>query len=259
MNDMGTVSLDLGSQPLGAMRKKPRRLTEELVDALTEQIRNNGLHPGDKLPPETQIMIEHGVSRTVVREAICGLQAAGLVETKHGIGTFVLDAPVMFDFRVEPKSIPTVRDTLAMLELRISLECRAAALAASRRAEGHLERMRLALDGFLAAVDNGGDTAQFDFQFHFRVAEATGNRYFSEVLSGFGMTYLPRVRIMFHLSADERAAYQRTLSREHKQVYEAILRADPRGASKSMGIHLSNSCRRLQSVQDELDGHSVES
>ena len=45
---------------------------------------------GDKLPTEAAIMAEFDVSRTVVREAISKLQASGLVETRHGIGTFVL-------------------------------------------------------------------------------------------------------------------------------------------------------------------------
>ena len=45
---------------------------------------------GAKLPTEAAFMAEFGVSRTVVREAISKLQAAGLVETRHGVGTFVV-------------------------------------------------------------------------------------------------------------------------------------------------------------------------
>src|SRR5438477_6565651 len=90
------------------LRRKPRRLAKELVDALSEQIRSRLLRPGDKLPTESEIMQEHGVSRTVVREAISGLQSAGLVDTRHGIGTFVLDQATGFDLRIEPGSIPTV-------------------------------------------------------------------------------------------------------------------------------------------------------
>src|SRR5208283_4141657 len=111
------------------VRRKPRRLAQELVNALSEQIRSRVLHPGDKLPTEAEIMQEHGVSRTVVREAISGLQSAGFVETKHGIGTFVLDQANRLEFRIDASNIPTVLDILAMLELRISLESEAAALA----------------------------------------------------------------------------------------------------------------------------------
>ena len=72
-------------------RRKPRSLAQELVTVLTERIRSGQLKRGDKLPTESQIMVEEGVSRTVVREAISRLQAAGQVETRHGIGTFVIE------------------------------------------------------------------------------------------------------------------------------------------------------------------------
>ena len=70
--------------------RKPRSLALELVDALGDRIRDGSLAAGDKLPTEAEIMGEFGVSRTVVREAISKLQASGLVQTRHGIGTFVV-------------------------------------------------------------------------------------------------------------------------------------------------------------------------
>ena len=234
------------------VRRKPRRLARDVADALTLQIRSHLLRPGAKLPTESEIMAEHGVSRTVVREAISGLQAAGFVETRHGIGTFVLDPPAGFDFRVEANSIPTVHDILAMLELRISLEPEAAARAAERRTPVQLEELRRVLDEFQAALHNGGDAAEPDFQFHLRVAEATGNRYFPEVLSRFGTTTIPRTRVSLLQSAGDQAAYLNSLSREHEQIYEAIKRGDAKGALKSMRTHLANSRDRFQRAEDAL-------
>ena len=235
-----------------AVRRKPRRLAKELVDTLSEQIRTCVLHPGDKLPTESAIMVEQGVSRTVVREAISGLQAAGFVETRHGIGTFVLDPPTGFEFRMEANSIPTVLDILAMLELRISLESEAAALAAVRRTESQMADLRQILDEFQAALLHGGNAAEPDFQFHLRVAEATGNRYFREVLARFGTTTIPRTRVGLLQSAGDQAAFLSILSREHEQIFSAILSGDPKGASKFMRTHLSNSRDRFQRAQDAL-------
>jgi hypothetical protein len=82
--------------------RKRRSLAQELVTVLSEQIRDGLLKRGDKLPTESAIMEAHGVSRTVVREAISRLQAAGQVETRHGIGTFVLDTPSPSGFRIDP-------------------------------------------------------------------------------------------------------------------------------------------------------------
>ena len=88
------------------VRRKPRRLAKEVADAFAKQIRTHVLKPGAKLPTESEIMSEHGVSRTVVREAISGLQAAGFVETRHGIGTFVLNRPPASISGWSPKAFP---------------------------------------------------------------------------------------------------------------------------------------------------------
>ena len=84
------------------------------------------------------------------------------------------------------------------------------------------------------------------------MAEATGNRYFPEVLAGFGTTTIPRTRASVLQSAADQAAYLSMLSHEHEQIYSAILRGDPKGASKFMRTHLSNSRDRFQRAQDAL-------
>lgn len=107
----------------GALRRS-RNLTEEVVAELSERIRSGTLQPGDKLPTESEIMAQLGVSRTVVRESISRLQAARLVQTRHGIGTFVLEAGDHDRFQIEAAGDLTIRDVMAILELRISLEAR---------------------------------------------------------------------------------------------------------------------------------------
>ena len=73
-----------------------QKLTHALAEALSESIHSSTIRPGDKLPSEAMIMAEYGVSRTVVREAISSLQAAGLIRTRHGIGSFVSAVPDLF-------------------------------------------------------------------------------------------------------------------------------------------------------------------
>ena len=84
-------------------------------------------------------MEEFGVSRTVVREAISRLQAAGLVETRHGVGTFV-SAGDAGTSGSPPTSSPPLQDVIAVLELRIGVETEAAGLAAQRRTPQNLAR-----------------------------------------------------------------------------------------------------------------------
>lgn len=225
--------------------RRARRLAHELVEDFAAKIYALELRAGDKLPTESAIMQTYGVSRTVVREAISRLQAAGLVDTQHGVGTFVLDARPETSFRINPSDIATAVDVLAVLELRISLETEAAGLAAQRRTDEQVEKMRKMLDTFTTNIDTGGDTVTPDIQFHSLVAQATGNRYFVDVMSHLGATLLPRTRVSTaKLSASELTPYLRRVNQEHEQIFEAIARRDTEGARAAMRLHLGNGRER---------------
>jgi DNA-binding FadR family transcriptional regulator len=222
-----------------------------LVDSLSSQIHAGDIRPGDKLPTESEIMRAFGVSRTVVREALSRLQASGLVETHHGVGTYALKPNMSGDFRVDPADIATVRDVMVILELRICLESEAAGLAAQRRTDEQLIEMREALDQFRAALVPGGDTVTPDFQFHLLISQATDNKYFAGLLSQLGAAIIPRTRINSAKLADEdREQYLARVNLEHEGIYEAIRRQDAESARAAMRTHLSNSRERLRRVQE---------
>jgi len=223
-------------------------LAERLVETFSESIRGCTLRPGDKLPTETEIALREGVSRTVVREAISRLQAAGLVETRHGIGTFVLQPANPFNFDLDPTTILTLRDVLAMLELRINLEAGAASLAAARRSEKHLVEMRRALDAFESNLENPAVTSRADYEFHLQVAYATENRYYADVMSRLGTATIPRTRI--DLALGNPTEYLPTVQRQHEEIYRAILGRDPASARMLMRLHLSATRERLRRAHD---------
>jgi DNA-binding FadR family transcriptional regulator len=76
--------------PPATFARRTRSLAEAVVEYLKERIASQALQRGDKLPTESELMDTLGVSRTVIREAISRLQAGGLIETRHGIGSFML-------------------------------------------------------------------------------------------------------------------------------------------------------------------------
>ena len=127
---------------------KSRSLTQTLVDDFTQQVAMKQLKTGDKLPTEMSIMQTFGVSRTVVREALSKLQAAGLVETHHGIGTFVLEPRADSRFRVSGVPMISDGDVQTALEFRLGIEVECAGLAALRRTPDQLKAMRAVLDEF---------------------------------------------------------------------------------------------------------------
>jgi len=246
-----TVNVSEAPAAVSPVRRRPRGLAHELVEDFSGRIQSQVLRAGDKLPTESEIMRAFGVSRTVVREALSRLQAAGLVETHHGIGTFVLEAQAPGMFRIDPSDIAASVDVLAVLELRISLETESAGLAALRRSEQNLLAMRQALDDFASHVEVAGDTVSPDFRFHQEIARATGNRYFGDIMAHLGTTIIPRTRISsaMRMAPELRAQYLQKVNREHEEVYDAIARQDPESARAAMRIHLTNSRERLRRAQ----------
>jgi DNA-binding FadR family transcriptional regulator len=233
-----------------ATRRRPRTLALELVESLGERIRAGQLRPGEKLPTEAAIMAAFDVSRTVVREAISKLQAAGLVETRHGIGTFVLGPGDGPSFKITPEQFSTLQDVIAVLELRIGLETEAAGLAAQRRTDANLAALRRALDAVIAAVEAGEDSVAADFQFHLEIARATQNSHFAELMATLGAQIIPRARL--EPAADpgaERLAYMRRVNAEHESIFDAIASQDAESARAAMRTHLSNSRERRRKAQ----------
>lgn len=237
--------------------KKHRNLAQGVVAHITDSIRDGNLNPGDKLPTESEIMRILGVSRTVVREAISHLQAGGLVETRHGVGTFVL-APAPADMLgIDPNTVITMRDVLAILELRISLETEAAGLAAGRRTDAQLQQLRSALDNFQSCAREGQATVASDVQFHLLIAQASANRYFHDILSHLGTNIIPRARLnSAKLGKDDPAAYMERVINEHEDIFNAIARQDPESARAAMRTHLSNSRERLRRAQELIEAHA---
>jgi GntR family transcriptional repressor for pyruvate dehydrogenase complex len=233
--------------------RRPRNLAQLVVAQLSEHIQNGELKPGDKLPTETEIVVEQGVSRSVVREAISRMQAAGLVETRHGIGTFVLPPPPPA-MGIDPATVTTVRDVIALLELRIGLETEAAGLAAARRSEAQLDEVRAALAALQAGARRGEETVELDQRFHLAIAQASGNQYFYAILQHLGANIIPRARInSARLTHADPVRYMEQVGREHEQIVDAIARGDAESARAAMRLHIGNSRERLRRAQEALE------
>lgn len=241
-----------------APRSKPHRaLSHLLVAELSADIRNEALRPGDRLPIEPELAQRFGVSRTVVRESVQRLQAMGLVEVRHGVGTFVLAPTTDHSLLLHAEGLRGARQVMAMLELRIGVETEAAALAAMRRTDAQLAGMRRALHDFDAALREGRSTLAADFEFHRLIAQATHNPYFEQVLNNLGHATMsgsdvPRptsddavTPTQFGASAATLLPGKAMTAHEHEGLLESIERGDVMGARAAMLVHLSSSRQRL--------------
>src|SRR5919201_5149763 len=130
------------------------KLGEQVARLLEERILSGEWNAGDAIPPEQQLALQLGVSRTVVRDAVKTLSARGLVRVRQGIGTTVAEpsdgAYSDAIFLLLLRSSATVREVLEAREL---IEVAVAGMAAVRREDEDCERLERRLDEFAAAAE----------------------------------------------------------------------------------------------------------
>lgn len=227
--------------------RRVKNLTQFVVEGILSEIKSGVFSIGDKLPKEAEIVQTYDVSRTVVREALSRLQAAGFVESRHGIGTFVINRAIGAGLRMDYVTIVTAQDVLALLELRVGVESESAALAAERRSTADLIKLEEQLAAFNDDTKRGGDGAKADYNFHLQVAIATHNKYFVEFISRLDNILIPRAQLDTPgLIEGERKKYYSLISKEHDAVFKAIKVKNKIDAKALMLAHLESGRERLR-------------
>ncbi|WP_111415588.1 FadR/GntR family transcriptional regulator [Billgrantia lactosivorans] len=221
---------------------KQGSLPSHVADKLEALILEGKIKVGDKLPTEARLCDSFGVSRTVIREAVTHLKSLGLVETRRGVGTTVLRSTAIEARPAERISPTTIEDILHVLELRLSLEPAAAALAARRYDEQDRRHLEAKHAAFIKAHAEKSQARVEDYEFHFAIFQAAKNPFFAQLYSQLSQSMIPRAKL---LAGDiDRAAAERYIGRvkeEHGYILEAILSRDEAAARETMYQHLNRS------------------
>lgn len=224
-----------------------RTLADQLTDQLVQDIRRGAYPVNARLPTERGMTQQYGVSRTVIREVMSRLKSAGLVETRQGSGTVVLDPASSDAFRLGRPDEDPARGVLRIIELRRGLEGEMAALAAERRSEHKMQLINHALAAIDHAVAKNGDGVQEDLAFHMAIAHATGNPHYPELL---GM--LTRaLKDAIHITRGNEARQEflaNQVREEHEAIRAAIQRQDIDAARAAAFHHMLNTAKRIQNV-----------
>ena len=199
-------------RPLGPAKNR----TSEVVERLTAEIGSGRIAPGERLPTEQELTAALGVSRTVVREAVAVLRAEGLVETRQGVGAFVVRNIQRRPFRIDPDGLHSIAEVVEVMELRTGVEVEAAGIAAERANAASRRNMAKSLAAIDAAVARGDAAIDEDFAFHQAIAESTGNPHFMRFLEFLGRFLIPRqsVRVGLKTTKDLRS-YLQHIQAEH--------------------------------------------
>jgi GntR family transcriptional repressor for pyruvate dehydrogenase complex len=240
---------------VGFRQVSSERISRQVVQQFQQMMRDGVLGQGDKLPAERELAEQFNVSRNSVREALRELDLLGLVESRHGEGTFVRQptaSQLMAPFQaVIELSMPAVD---SVMEFRMAVEPGVASLAAANLTAAGEEQLQGALDAFERAVNDGGPVETLDADFHLAVAEATGNptvvavhRAVDELLRGMRSRL---ARSSYHPHDKSVAG--------HRALFTAIVARDPELAGRVMRDHLVDVAGDLR-PRGEPDGRGIES
>ena len=235
-----TSDQDAAEPPAGDYLRQVRRderLADKVAGLLKQAILSGQLAAGDRLPPERILGDRFGVSRTVVREAIRGLAATGMVEVRSGSGTVVArvgagSVAETMQLYLRGASI----DYGVIDEVRTMVEVHVAGVAAERATHADLDDMRAVLESMAATADDHQRCAVHDAEFHRCVARATHNPLYLAVLDAIGEPIMT-VR-QGTLSMPGRPS---TAIDAHRRILDRIAGQDPDGAREAMRVHLVDS------------------
>ena len=223
------------------------RLRDRAADQLLDMVLSGGLRPGERLPPERELVARLGVSRTVVREALNLLEARGLISIEHGRGAVVSGG-----------STHAVRDTLGVLlrvkpktlwelqEIRKILEVEIAGLAAERAGPEVVREMRVQLEKMLSSIDAPEGYVDADVEFHALLARGARNGVLLTMLDPI----VELLRDSRRVSASRPGSARRAL-REHEEILRRVEAGDAEGARREMRAHLMATAKDIEAAIGE--------
>jgi GntR family transcriptional repressor for pyruvate dehydrogenase complex len=220
-------------------------LSDRLAALLAQQIEAGRMRPGDRLPTEAQLASDHGVSRSVVREAVHQVHSRGLLISRQGSGMYVAAPPPHQSLPFDPKVLESMEAVLQVVELRRVLEGEMAALAAQRATRAEVAGLKRALKAIDAATETGELGMREDFAFHRAIGAATHNPQFVRLLAFIEQYLLDAMRVTKSNEA-RREVWMDQVRGEHRAIVDAIEAHDAEAARRAAIRHHLRGEQRLE-------------
>jgi GntR family transcriptional repressor for pyruvate dehydrogenase complex len=220
-------------------RRRPQQSTEQVVSYVRTLITGGRLRPGDRLPAERDLAVQIGVSRPTVRAGLRALAAMGVVQSRHGSGTYIPSGPPILGS--EPLSFLAALHGFTreeMYEARRILEVGAAGLAAERATPEQMTMLAEEVANLFSAMDDPQRFLVHDIEFHRTMAAASGNPIIATIVEMVSALYYERRRETAALASDRNL---RDSSEMHRRIFQAVRAHDPQAARAAMNEHLQQS------------------
>jgi GntR family transcriptional repressor for pyruvate dehydrogenase complex len=208
--------------------------TEQVVARVYELIKHHELQPGDRLPPERELAKQLGISRPALRAGLGSLISMGVLQSRQGAGTFIVDGPPALDS--EPLRLLAELHGFSydhMFETRSILEVGAAGLAAERATGDQLATMAEEIAEMFAWLNDPQQFLVHDIAFHRAVAAASGNPTLATLVEMVSAILYERRRDTIERAHDFNEALDL-----HRRIYRAIRNHKPEEAREAMREHI---------------------
>ena len=207
-----------------------------VIDTILDFIKEGAFKTGDKLPPERLMAEKLKVSRPSVREAYCVLEIVGILESKVGSGTFVRSGDIDQISINKIKDIATEEESpFEMIEVRMIIEPEIVAMAVKNAVEEDIKEIEKLLNIMKSEVESSGRySVDSDARFHLRVAQASGNAVFFNIMKY--IMGLLRER-MWDLIIDGPLVNTKDLKSDlefHENILNCIKENDPKSVRPNM-------------------------
>jgi len=220
-------------------------LVEQAVQGLLQRIQDAKLDPGSPLPSEAQLGESLGVSRTVVREALRTLKGLGVIQISNGKRPTIrpdLDATALDIYF--SRAIQVLDNSAEdLMDVRASIEGRAAALAALRRTPQQLARMSELVIQMQAQLRHPSRYASLDTELHLEIARASGNLLLFQIIGSIRTSL--EVQSRQGMEQRRTAASLQQVQQAHVELVERIAEQDAEGASQCMRSHMDSALKVL--------------
>ncbi|MET7515699.1 FCD domain-containing protein [Streptomyces sp. NPDC005480] len=226
--------------------------TETAAAGLRAMIASGELGPGSRLPPEPDLCARFGVSRGSLREAVRSLGALGMLESRHGAGTFVSalnPAHMLAGFSATVDVLP-LDGLLELFDVRRAIESHAAALAAARADETVVAHLR-DLQERMSRTQDQEQLQSLDHEFHATVCAAAGN----ETLAALAGLLRARGAHYSVYGTREAATVRLASDLGHEALTTALAAGDPTAAAAAASAHLSQTEAWLRRLRPSPESH----
>lgn len=208
---------------LTAKKIVAKSLVEVVTERLEEAIIEGDLAPGERIF-EQVLATDMGISRGPLREAIRRLEGRRLLTREPNVGV-----------RVAELSSKRLDELLAVREALEGMACR---IAAERFTDKEVDELQKMLDKHSDQVHSGKGYYQQgrDFDFHFRIAQATDNEFLISMISG---DLYDLLRVYRYKASTMEGRADEALE-EHQKIVDALRTRDPDQAEQAMREHIRN-------------------